>query len=284
MPTAITEVVTGYHDFEWLCTQADDPETKRAIDKIVAIEECFLAGRPVQVSTELMNLRLSGNIIWTREFTTHSIPFGYVQIFKLLDQILPSSFRQAMDGLIVDIGANEGHWLLYMHKHHPGASFIAVEPNPIALELFSRNLKSNNVKNAEVLPVALSDRVECRQFETINNVTSIGSFNIDRAGRPWLTPERVKNITVQCETLDSILRNKKDTPIDLIKIDVEGAELEVINGASTTLRQAKRIEIEYGSNENKAILVRTLEEQGFTLLLDHIYNKGRGDLFFLRNN
>lgn len=273
------ERVTGVHDFDWLYTQARDEHSRKLVDRIIKIEKRFLDDDPMDVGTDLMRLRLGENIIWTRDNTTHSIPFGYVQVFKLLDEILPSDFRQPMGNLIVDVGANEGHWSLYMRSKHPSAPIVAIEPNPVPLELLHKNIESNTVQNITVLPVAVCDEAGTKEFETIDNVTSIGSFSIDRGGRPWLTDERINKIKVRCVKLDDVAQLQQARQIDLLKVDVEGAEVEVLEGAKDTLTKTRRIEIEYGSDKNRGMLLSILSSYGFKLLLDHPYSKGRGDLF-----
>ncbi len=230
----------------------------------------------------MLKLRLGQNTIWTRDNTTHSVPFGYVQIFKLLNDILPVEFQQPMKNVIVDIGANEGHWALYMHQHHPDAAIIAIEPNPNPLDLMKRNIISNNLENITVLPVAICDSNTTSTFETIDNVTSLGSFAIDRKERPWLTDERVRLIEVQCKRLDDLLELQDYDTVDLIKIDVEGAEVEVLKSAKKTLQKTRRLEVEYNNNENRQIVIEMLQNEGFKLLLEHPYREGCGDLFFYK--
>jgi FkbM family methyltransferase len=287
-PACMNKNKIGIYGFDWLYTQVSDDTTKELIDKVIAIEKSFMVGKPLPVSNDLLKLYLGDNIIWTRENTTHSIPFGYYQIFRLLDAILPESFRVAMDGTIVDVGANEGHWSLYMARQHPTATILAIEPNPIALELLEKNISSNNISNVEILPIAISSKREVRKLEVVNNVTSLSSFQMDRSGRPWLTPDRVKEIDVQSDKLDNLQQLKTADTINLLKIDVEGAELEVLTGADEILEKTERIEIEYASNENRAELINFLKRQGFSLVLDYVYPDDypnqRGDLFLVKSS
>lgn len=187
-----------------------------------------------------------------------------------------------MSQQIIDVGANEGHWSLFMRHLHPKSPILAIEPNPVPLELLQKNFAANHLSNATVLAIALAGKAEIREFETIDNVTGLGSFHIDRTGRPWLTPEKIKLIEVECRTLDQILQQQNLTPfIDILKVDVEGAELDVVRGAQLALQRVRRIQIEYGTESNRENLVRKLSDQGFKLLLDHKFSPGRGDLFFL---
>lgn len=277
------KTVVGVHDFDWLYTQVHDESTREFVDWIIKVEKSYMRGDPLPVGTDLMKLQLGENTIWTRQNTSHSIPYGYVQIFKLLDEILPHEFRQPMQSTIVDVGANEGHWSLFMALRHPEAHIICIEPNPVPLELMRKNIESNKSFQAEVLPVAIGDTNGAVEFETIANVTSLGSFKIDRTGRPWLTDEKIKKISVQCHKIDDLSGVQDATFIDLLKIDVEGTEVAVLKGAEQTLCKTKRIEIEYGTRQNKEKILEILEVYGFELLLDHPYSEGRGDLFLYKS-
>lgn len=277
------KIVLGVHDFDWLYQQAVDDETRTAVKRIIEVEQSYMQNKPVSTSNRLMELRLGDQVVWTHENTAHSIPFGYVQIFKLLDVILPSSFRGPFEGVIIDVGANEGHWSLYAHKHNPAARLIAVEPNPIAVDLLRRNFASNGLYSAEIVETAIGGNKGTVTFETIDNVTSLGSFEIDRSGRPWLTDDRIKKISVPCTTLDDLCATHNVPSIDLLKIDVEGAELAVIEGARRILPVVQRIEVEYGTGDHRAELLERLQSSGFRVLLDHSYSTGRGDLFLERS-
>jgi FkbM family methyltransferase len=276
--------VVGVHDFDWLYTQVHDDQTRVLIDWIIQVEKSYMDGKPMKVGTEFVQLQLGRNTVWTRENTTHSIPYGYTQIFKLLDEILPKQFREPMLGTILDIGANEGHWSMYMASKHPDASVIAFEPNPVPLELLEKNFASNKLSKVKVLPAAISDENGEMEFETLDNVTSLGSFKIDRTGRPWITDDKVRKISVLCRKLDDVGSVQGAVQIDLMKVDVEGAEVRVLKGAKETLHKTKRVEIEYGTNENRAEILGILKPYGFKLLLDHPYSEGRGDLFLVKTS
>jgi FkbM family methyltransferase len=276
------QTIVGVHDFDWLYTQVHDDQTRVLIDWIIQVEKSYMDGNPMEVGAGLVKLKLGKNTIWTRENTTHSIPFGYVQIFKLLDEILPMRFREPMLDTILDVGANEGHWSMYMASKHPGASIVAIEPNPVPRELMLKNFESNALDNVTVLPVAICDEGGTLEFETIDNVTSLGSFKIDRTGRPWLTDDRIKKISVSCCRLDDVEAVRDAVQIDLLKIDVEGAEVRVLQSAMEALRKTKRIEVEYSTDANRTEVLEILRQYNFELLLDHSYSEGRGDLFLAR--
>ena len=100
-----------------------------------------------------------------------------------------------------------------------------------------RNLKVNNLEDkVKVFNVALSDKVETLKFFIPR--TSGSSATSARL----LHPEEENRIEeVNCQTLDSFIHTKKIDSCDLLKIDVEGAELQVLNGAILTIDRFKPI-------------------------------------------
>lgn len=74
-------------------------------------------------------------------------------------------------------------------------------------------------------------------------------------------------------TLDSIAAPYQ--VVDLLKIDIEGAEYQVLPAASTdTLRRIRRIEMEYHSSGDPQILLRRLSDRGFSV--DAVHDQGGG--------
>jgi len=86
------------------------------------------------------------------------------------------------------------------------------------------------------------------------------------------------------QRLDDLPKVQAATQIDLLKVDVEGAEVKTLKGAKEALTKTKRIEIEYGTSSNREKLLEILRPYGFELLLDHPYSTGRGDLFLIHRH
>lgn len=135
-------------------------------------------------------------------------------------------------GCFVDIGANIG--LLSIHAGRcVGAEgrVYAIEPNPKTLPILERNIKLNNAQNIRVYPVALGDR--SHRTHIFENV------DINRGAASLITRTGVDvGIEIQVEPLDKLL---PELFPDIIKIDVEGYELEVLKGALLTITRAMPI-------------------------------------------
>lgn len=133
----------------------------------------------------------------------------------------------------VDVGANFGlHTLLAAKIVGDKGKIIAVEPVPANLKLLKRNIQLNNFeKFVSIFPYAL---IESAHGQVVMNVDD----GLSVAASLSSAKKKCKIIRVQSSTLDNCLR---DTPFPpkLIKIDVEGAEHEVLKGAQETLSRFK---------------------------------------------
>ncbi|MDC3171707.1 FkbM family methyltransferase [Pelagibacteraceae bacterium] len=153
----------------------------------------------------------------------------------------------------VDVGANLGLFTHYMSKS--SKHVYAFEPNPYPLE----NLKYLVDKNVTILPIALGSSdgpTEIRIPHHANGWSSNGASLAPKSN------EGGKLINIQCRKLDSL----KLENIGLIKIDVEGFEMEVIMGAQDVIKEHKPVmiienEIVHTKDTNE--LFSVMDEMGF---------------------
>lgn len=160
-----------------------------------------------------------------------------------------STFLEGMSlkgKVFFDVGAHIGYSSLVVSKLAAGkATVAAFEPNEFNRERFNLHIQENGKYGSaiKVFPIALSDNNGNQEFVFTNNVdgwTSSGSFLAvahTRLDHDVYEKELgFKRALVPTMTLDSFVQNEKLIP-DLIKIDVEGAEHLVIQGAVKTLRK-----------------------------------------------
>ena len=144
---------------------------------------------------------------------------------RCLRQILAHVLRE--DSSCVDVGAHMGAVLYDIARFAPGGRHHAFEPLPrLAAEL--RRL----FPGVTVHEAAASDRTGEAEFHHV--VSDPGYSGLRR--RTYARPdERVELTRVRLCRIDDVL--PADLPIHFVKIDVEGAELEVLRGAARTLRR-----------------------------------------------
>lgn len=132
--------------------------------------------------------------------------------------------REVRRGQVVyDIGANVGSYtLLSARLVGPTGLVVAVEPLPENVRYLERHLELNRLDNVSIIPAAATDRVGTLRFRgTADRVTS----HIAADGE----------VIVDGTTVDTIASAPGARPPDCIKIDVEGAEADVLRGAVHTL-------------------------------------------------
>lgn len=129
----------------------------------------------------------------------------------------------------VDVGANLGHILMEIVAAAPKGQHFAFEPIP---HLYS-SLKKRFSKNTVVLNYALSSRKGNATFNYYPARPAVSGFR----QRDQVSDVEPELLSVQMEKLDDII--PANIKIDLVKIDVEGAEYEVLLGAKQLLQKDK---------------------------------------------
>lgn len=163
--------------------------------------------------------------------------------------------------LIFDCGSNIGMSVLFFKKLYPNARIVAFEPDPITFETLRQNVTQNNLFDVELHQIALSDHM--------------GTTELFRDASPYssnLTMSTLRkrhagpSVTVPAGRLSEFISSE----IDLLKIDVEGAEHAVMRDLVNTgkLRQAKRLHLEYHhhidtSEDKLSSMLSLLENNGF---------------------
>lgn len=139
------------------------------------------------------------------------------------------------DGIVLDIGANLGSYTVPVAKAHPHLTFMSFEPQRLIYLQLCTNIFLNRLDNVVPYQYALSDAEwqENLVLPDYEQETNIGAFSVDPSVRAINYEVRTEGKTeaITATLLDRFMLNN----IRLIKIDVEGHELEVLRGAHHTL-------------------------------------------------
>ncbi len=139
--------------------------------------------------------------------------------------------------LFIDVGAHVGTWAIRATRTF--RRVVAIEPHPVFNRILRTTVAINNLHNISVVSAILSNES-------------------DEA--PNLSKSRRTDIRVPIRTLDSF--GLKPT---LIKIDTEGSELHVLQGATQTLRRKPAMVVETHSPEALATSRQFVESQGYSI-------------------
>ncbi len=135
------------------------------------------------------------------------------------------------DAVAVDIGCHRGEVLELMLERLKNGRVAAFEPIPARFaELAARFADDDRVR---LFKLALSDRTGQSEFNLVISNDAYSGFRRRRYDRPIETDT---TIIVDTDRLEDVLARESMGPVRLIKIDVEGAELEVLRGAEAVLR------------------------------------------------
>ena len=174
-------------------------------------------------------------------------------------------FRPRPGWVVVDVGANIGAYSAWAAVGLDGSgALLAIEPNPVSFERLVATLERLAVA-ASALQVACGDRDAevSLHFEP--------GFTVSSSVRPFATASR--RMSVHMRTLDDIVRERDIRHIDILKIDVEGAEELVLRGAARILPDTDRIILETTADVRPAIH-RILEDSGFAMVQERVDHWG----------
>ncbi len=159
------------------------------------------------------------------------IKYGLKGVEDDTKRVMESCIRPGM--VVIDVGANIGYLSLLAAKFvGPEGKVYALEPGRKNLESLRKNIENNGFGNIEVLPCAAGATSGPREFH-LYGAGNLDSFYV----RPDLSaPETV---TVDTVRLDDVVKCK----VDFVKIDVEGAEIEVLRGMDNILASNEEIRL-----------------------------------------
>lgn len=176
--------------------------------------------------------------------------------------------------LIIDCGANMGMSVIYFKQLYPNAKIIAFEPDPNIFDILVNNIKAFNFENIDVIKKALWSS------KTLIDFYSEGGDG----GRISTELDSRKIINIETDILSCYLTEK----VDFLKVDIEGAELTVLEESEHLLQNVNNIFIEYHSKakfpQNLSKILHILEKTGFRYYITHTCHNSNSPLVKINNN
>ena len=170
----------------------------------------------------------------------------------------PDFYEPQAGDTVVDIGSNIGEFSLYALSR--GARTYSFEPDPTVYECLSYNL--GRYPDAKALKLALWNEQTTLRFSSAP----------DKADSSFFAPDSHVQDVIELEAarLDDVAEIQGLESIDFIKMDGEGAEPEILEGAANTLKRTRRIAIDVGpereGQSTRDAVVEILEAAGFSIV------------------
>ena len=173
--------------------------------------------------------------------------------------------------LIIDGGANLGLASIYFAREYPEAEVIAFEPDPDVFHLLTKNLLNIEPHNVQL---------ECKALWTSDSKAAFHQEGSD-AGR--LVPADIgRAIEVQTVRLREILEHRT---VDFLKLDVEGAEVELLQDCQDVLENVNALFVEYhseiGEPQQAAEIFDCLRKAGFRV---HVHSPNQVNSPFIERS
>jgi FkbM family methyltransferase len=140
---------------------------------------------------------------------------------KMIQKVLKSN------DVFVDVGASIGVFSLLASSIVKKGKVFAFEPSPKAANILKQNINLNEFENIEVLDKVVSDKSGFEYYQ-LENQSEIDHISTEKIG-----------MRIESVTLDSFLKQNNIKQVKLVKIDVEGAEMKVLNGLKYYLSEKK---------------------------------------------
>jgi FkbM family methyltransferase len=180
-------------------------------------------------------------------------------------------FRPKQEDNFVDIGAHIGRYTIMAAKRiGDSGRVIAIEAHPETFELLNKNIKLNGLHNVMTINTVVTSqkgKVKLYLPGQANGFTVYNTIMINRAN------PTENFLEVEANTLDNILNENNIQRVNYLKIDVEGAELEVLKGAANTLSLNKDLTLlmEVHGDANYNPVLDILREYNFQIIYENKY-------------
>jgi FkbM family methyltransferase len=175
--------------------------------------------------------------LFDNEFYFHHGKAFYVTYREIFRKKIYDFNSKTDNPLIIDCGANMGLSTLYFSKKFPNSKIIAFEPDEFVLPFLIKNLKSHDITNVELI----------RKAAWINNKPLEFYTDKGMGGRLGSSFYNESPTTVNTVRLKDYLSQN----VEMLKMDIEGAEYTVLRDCEENLKNVKHIFVEYHSSFNK---------------------------------
>ena len=171
-------------------------------------------------------------------------------------------FQPDAGQVVVDVGAHLGRYAL--RAAAIGARVVAIEPDPSNFDLLERNVRMNGYSGVELIPQAMTANPGPRMLSVAPRWNT-GMSSVEPGRDSATIDPAAGEVRVVGETLDNVVRMRGIHNIDWLKIDVEGHEVPVLEGAHLTLGMTSHLILEV-TRDTAGACTGILDDHGFELV------------------
>jgi len=198
------------------------------------------------------------------DFFVHPDTSAIDSLIEIYRENVYERLRNIKEGdIVIDVGANVGMFTVKAAKKvGDNGLVIAIEPYSQNVKLLKRNIEKYALNNVIIIPYAVSSSSGKAKLyvHPVSSACKLASED------ELESLQKTENVTVT--TLDEVVEKFNINRVDFLKIDVEGSELDALNGAQKCLNLVKSLVIECHSSIKKKEVKRFLEERGFKCHID----------------
>jgi FkbM family methyltransferase len=202
----------------------------------------------------------------------HKVYYRNSQEFELISTEVFDNQEYAFmadreDPLIIDCGAHIGLTSLYFKQQYPKSTIIAFEPDVQNVAILRKNIEENQLDSINVVAAAVwkDDGNAAMYQEATDSKSEPFTWGNTLIHNIWGDGDEVSDCLVKTVRLSQYITG----PVDYLKMDIEGAEEQVLNELTGVLKSIQQMRIEFhGTNTTEEVnslnrILKLLNDQGF---------------------
>lgn len=174
--------------------------------------------------------------------------------------------------VIVDVGANLGWFTLDLKFSNPTSKIIAFEPQKVLTNMLEYSIALNSFENITVHNIGLGHKDHLMELAVFdyNKMGNFGGISLGKynGSKENIGQSPLRYQQIQVKKLDQFEFDR----LDLLKVDIEGMELEFLVGAEITIKKHRPIIFIEFLKCDRAILKNTLKQLDYYIRETHDYN------------
>lgn len=272
-------------DSSWFEAVSGDKFTRETVKLVAEQQKRLLANLPTELPDGDLALSLNGLRITVEGIAAIASLEVFEEVFHRDNHFLDERFIPRGKEAIVDLGANLGFYALHVKQRAPECRLLCVEPNPGVYRLLKENLANNGFGDVMCEERAVGLTPGRVMFDFLPDVPSISGSGLRSVPRKWLDSRRVRSCEVQVITLQEIDERFGESRIDILKIDVEGAEMEILGVGSSLYDKTAKVVVERHSVGDRDRIMAMMKAKGFELSLEEDASLScyYADMYFVRS-